>query len=113
MMTGSDTDSPLDYDLIADTYDRRYQVNDYSGVETALIAFVGEHCDQRVLEVGRGIGHWLRSLGDSGIRMTGLDASARDDLHAEISMKVVATHRFGLSPTADQPPLLIVRRLTS
>ena len=33
----------VDYDRIARTYDRRYQQNDYSGVEAALIAFVGEH----------------------------------------------------------------------
>jgi hypothetical protein len=41
----------VDYDQIAHTYDRRYQENDYSGVEAALIAFAGEHFDQRVLEV--------------------------------------------------------------
>jgi ubiquinone/menaquinone biosynthesis C-methylase UbiE len=67
----------VDYDLIANTYDRRYQENDYSGVEAALIAFVGEQFDQRVLEVGCGTGHWLRSFGGGGIRVTGLDASAR------------------------------------
>jgi ubiquinone/menaquinone biosynthesis C-methylase UbiE len=52
-------------------------VNDYSGVEAALIAFVGEHFDQRVLEVGCGTGHWLRSFDGTGIRVTGLDASAQ------------------------------------
>src|SRR5438128_2808085 len=67
----------VDYDLIAKTYDRRYQENDYSGVEAALIAFVGEQFDQRVLEVGCGTGHWLRCFGGTGIRVTGLDASAQ------------------------------------
>ena len=67
----------VDYDQIAATYDRRYQQNDYSGVEAALIAFVGEHFDQRVLEVGCGTGHWLRLLSDSGTRVTGLDVSAQ------------------------------------
>src|SRR5258708_38211390 len=66
----------VDYDHIAKTYDRRYQENDYSGVEAALMAFVGERFDQRILEVGCGTGHWLRSFGGRGIRVTGLDASA-------------------------------------
>jgi ubiquinone/menaquinone biosynthesis C-methylase UbiE len=67
----------VDYDHIATTYDRRYQHNDYSGVEAALIAFVGEHFNQRVLEVGCGTGHWLQVFAGSGTRLTGLDASAR------------------------------------
>ena len=67
----------VDYDHIAKTYDRRYQENDYSGVEAALTAFVGEHLDQRVLEVGCGTGYWLRSFGGAGIHVTGLDASAQ------------------------------------
>jgi SAM-dependent methyltransferase len=67
----------VDYDHIAKTYDRRYQQNDYSGVEGALSAFIGEYFDQRVLEVGCGTGHWLRSLGSGGIRVMGLDASAQ------------------------------------
>jgi ubiquinone/menaquinone biosynthesis C-methylase UbiE len=67
----------VDYDYVAKTYDRRYRENDYSGVEAALIAFVGEHFDQRVLEVGCGTGHWLRSIGSGGIRVVGLDASAQ------------------------------------
>ena len=67
----------VDYDHIAKTYDRRYQENDYSGVEASLIAFVGEHSDQDILEVGCGTGHWLRSLDGAGIRVTGADVSAR------------------------------------
>jgi len=73
----------VDYDQIATTYDRRYQQNDYSGVEAALIAFVGERFDQRVLEVGCGTGHWLRLFGDRGSRVTGLDASAQMLAHAK------------------------------
>jgi SAM-dependent methyltransferase len=67
----------VDYDHIANTYDRRYQENDYSGVAAALLAFVGEHVDHRVLEVGCGTGHWLQSLGSRGIRVAGLDPSAQ------------------------------------
>ena len=63
---------------------RNEQENDYSGVEAALIAFVAEHSDQRVLEVGCGTGHWLRSLDGAGIRVTGADASARMLAHARV-----------------------------
>jgi SAM-dependent methyltransferase len=52
----------LNYDSIAASYDRRYLVNDYSGVGDALLAFVGRDLRGRVLEVGCGTGHWLRLL---------------------------------------------------
>jgi len=73
----------VDYDHIATGYDRRYQVNDYSGVEAALIGFAGEPAGQHVLEVGCGTGHWLRRLGDAGARVTGLDPSAQMLAHAK------------------------------
>ena len=65
----------VNYDSIAATYDRRYLVNDYSGVERALMAFAGPNVTGRVLEVGCGTGHWLQLLGESGIRVAGVDAS--------------------------------------
>jgi ubiquinone/menaquinone biosynthesis C-methylase UbiE len=74
----------VDYDHIAKTYDRRYQENDYSGVEAALMAFVGERSDQHVLEVGCGTGHWLRSLDGAGIPVAGMDTSARMLAHARV-----------------------------
>ncbi len=67
----------VDYDHIAKTYDRRYQENDYSGVEAALMAFVGERADQHILEVGCGTGHWLRLLDGAGVPVAGVDTSAR------------------------------------
>ncbi len=67
----------VDYDTIASAYDRRYLVNDYSGVENALVAFAGQSLDARVLEVGCGTGHWLRLLSARGFRVAGLDASIR------------------------------------
>jgi ubiquinone/menaquinone biosynthesis C-methylase UbiE len=76
-MSGTAVTRRVDYDQIATTYDNRYQQNDYSGVEAALSAFVGERFDQRVLEVGCGTGHWLRLFGDRGSRVMGLDASAQ------------------------------------
>ena len=63
------------YDAIAESYDRRYLQNDYSGVEEALMAFVGQDLTGRVLEVGCGTGHWLRLLEENGIRVAGVDAS--------------------------------------
>jgi ubiquinone/menaquinone biosynthesis C-methylase UbiE len=65
----------LKYDEIAAHYDRRYLVNDYSGVEQALLAFVGPDLPGRVLEVGCGTGHWLTALTGRVGRVAGLDAS--------------------------------------
>jgi ubiquinone/menaquinone biosynthesis C-methylase UbiE len=68
---------PLNYDSIAATYNRRYRENDYSGVEKALMAFVGPELTGRVLEVGCGTGHWLRLLGENRYRVAGVDVSGR------------------------------------
>ena len=65
----------VNYDSIAANYDRRYAINDYSGVEEAWLAFVGQDFAGRVLEVGCGTGHWLRLLAERGIRVAGVDAS--------------------------------------
>jgi SAM-dependent methyltransferase len=65
----------VDYDSIAAGYDRRYLINDYSGVDEALSAFVGRDVTGRVLEVGCGTGHWLRLLAERGHRVAGVDAS--------------------------------------
>jgi ubiquinone/menaquinone biosynthesis C-methylase UbiE len=67
----------VNYDSIAPTYDRRYVVNDYSGVERALWGFVGPECTRRILEVGCGTGHWLQLLGEHAIRVAGVDVSER------------------------------------
>lgn len=65
----------LNYDSIAASYDRRYLVNDYSGVGDALRGFVGRNLPGPVLEVGCGTGHWLRLLAEGGHRVAGVDAS--------------------------------------
>jgi SAM-dependent methyltransferase len=65
----------VNYDEIAATYDRRYAINDYSGVADALVTFVGLHPPGRVLEIGCGTGHWLRLLSERGVRIAGVDAS--------------------------------------
>jgi SAM-dependent methyltransferase len=70
-----DPSRDLNYDVLAGTYDRRYEKDDYSGVEQALAAFVGKALDGWLLEVGCGTGHWLRMLGDRGARAAGVDSS--------------------------------------
>jgi len=66
-----------DYDQIAQTYDRRYERNQYAGVEKALRQFVGDRSGLRVLEVGCGTGHWLRVLQGLENYISGLDFSAQ------------------------------------
>lgn len=66
----------VDYDAIAGVYDRRYQQNDFSGIERAVTSFVGTEPGAVVVEVGCGTGRWLRLLRAKGIRATGMDASS-------------------------------------
>ena len=65
----------VDYDAVASAYERRYQLNDFSGIERAVTSFVGSTRDARIVEVGCGTGRWLRLLREGGIRATGADAS--------------------------------------
>lgn len=67
----------VDYDSIARTYDRRYERNQYAGVQHALLEFVRSNLELEVLEVGCGTGHWLEILNVHGMQLTGLDASAQ------------------------------------
>ena len=82
-----------DYDSIAPNYDRRYLENDYSGVERALMAFLGPDLAGRVLEVGCGTGHWLRLLDAKGIRVAGVDASGNMLTHARAQAQGAALAR--------------------
>lgn len=66
----------VDYDAIAGVYDRRYQQNDFSGVEKAVTSFAGSDPGALVVEAGCGTGRWLRLLRANGIRVIGMDASA-------------------------------------
>lgn len=63
----------VDYDRIADSYDRRYADYVYDGIEGALLQFA--HGATRPLEVGCGTGHWLERLRQEGHAVAGLDAS--------------------------------------
>jgi ubiquinone/menaquinone biosynthesis C-methylase UbiE len=64
-----------DYDSISSQYDRRYQRQQYPGIEQALFAFLGENSNVDVLEVGCGTGHWLKTLDSRTGVLTGLDLS--------------------------------------
>lgn len=68
---------PVDYDVIAPTYDRRYADNDYAGLECALQQLAGENPGVRVLEVGCGTGHWLALVSRHGACVAGIDTSAQ------------------------------------
>jgi ubiquinone/menaquinone biosynthesis C-methylase UbiE len=65
-----------EYQSIAPVFDRRYQGNDYSGVERALNAFLSSETAIDALDCGCGTGHWLTKLATPRRRIIGLDASA-------------------------------------
>jgi ubiquinone/menaquinone biosynthesis C-methylase UbiE len=60
------------YDSIAKDYNRRYDENDYSGIEHHLLEFVGKQ-SEGVLEVGCGTGHWLIALDNNNCKVTGIE----------------------------------------
>jgi len=65
-----------DYDSISSQYDRRYQGQEYPGIEQALLTFIGNSGNVDMLEVGCGTGHWLKGLKDRVGFLTGIDLSA-------------------------------------
>ena len=69
---------PVNYDVVAPTYARRYERNRYAGVRAALRRFVDSAPGAAVAEVGCGTGHWLAELSASGGHsLVGLDRSPR------------------------------------
>jgi ubiquinone/menaquinone biosynthesis C-methylase UbiE len=69
------SDVRKEYDAIARTYDRRYEINPLTGVEAALRHLVKEVGARRVLEIGCGTGHWLKILAPQVDWIIGLDPS--------------------------------------
>jgi ubiquinone/menaquinone biosynthesis C-methylase UbiE len=72
-----------DYRPIAPAFDRRYEVHDYSGVETALGIFLASEKRIDVLDCGCGTGHWLHGFASPDRRLVGLDASAEMLMQAD------------------------------
>jgi ubiquinone/menaquinone biosynthesis C-methylase UbiE len=66
----------VDYDLVAATYDKRYDRNRYDGVQAVLERFVDPARCANAAEVGCGTGHWLAELCDRVPCTAGLDLSA-------------------------------------
>jgi SAM-dependent methyltransferase len=83
----------VDYDAIASAYDRRYQHNDFSGIDSAVTSFVEPTPDARVVEVGCGTGRWLRLLCGS-LRVTGVDASFGMLSHAQAPVVQAAAEQL-------------------
>ena len=67
--------TPVDYDSIAPSFDRRYAHNRFDGIERALARFVGTATRPSVLEVGCGTGHWLASIAEGAGLVAGVDRS--------------------------------------
>jgi ubiquinone/menaquinone biosynthesis C-methylase UbiE len=70
----------VDYDLIAPTYNQRYQAGNHPGIAAAIRRLYQEMEAGRLLEVGCGTGHWLAGLAGQhpkgASRLFGLDLSA-------------------------------------
>ena len=66
----------MDYDVVAPTYDTRYERNRYDGVRAVLQRFIGEPGCVDAAEVGCGTGHWLAELRGRIRTAAGLDLSA-------------------------------------
>jgi len=76
--------SRLDYDSIAKVYDRRYEQNEYAGLERALLEFAADA--RALLEVGCGTGHFIGLVTARGRAAVGLDLSARMLAQARASL---------------------------
>jgi len=70
---GSPSGPTVDYDRLAEAYDRRYELHHYTGVERLLVAT--SQPGACVLEVGCGTGYWLEVLARRGARPVGVDPS--------------------------------------
>ena len=72
----------LNYDTLAEEYNRRYEESSDTGISAALNRLVRQTKPQRILEAGCGTAHWLRKIQPTGnynsvrpFLRTGLDLS--------------------------------------
>ena len=70
----ADAPRVVDYDRIADRYDRRYELYAYAGVLETLQNFLTPAIAVAA-EVGCGTGHWLRALAGHASQIMGLEPS--------------------------------------
>jgi ubiquinone/menaquinone biosynthesis C-methylase UbiE len=69
---------PVDYDVVAPVYERRWARENYEGIQECLRRFLAGAKDGAVAEVGCGTGHWLAFVSGEAFRtVVGLDRSAR------------------------------------
>jgi len=65
----------VDYDDVAQTYNRRYERNRSEGVRVALHDFLGDAGNLDVAEIGCGTGHWLADIAERVRSEVGIDPS--------------------------------------
>jgi ubiquinone/menaquinone biosynthesis C-methylase UbiE len=65
----------VDYDVVASTYDRRYDHNRFDGIRDTLLQFIADAHDADVAEVGCGTGHWLGEVASIARSVVGIDPS--------------------------------------
>jgi len=80
-----------DYRSIAPTFDRRYEVHDYRGVEAVGI-FLASEVRIDVLDCGCGTAHWLKRLTSPNRHLVGLDASAEMLIQAARDRQLELVH---------------------
>jgi ubiquinone/menaquinone biosynthesis C-methylase UbiE len=68
--------TPVDYDVVASTYDRRYDRHRFDGTRDTLLHFIGDARDAIVAEVGCGTGHWLGEVAGVAPSVVGIDPSS-------------------------------------
>jgi SAM-dependent methyltransferase len=99
-VTGRERGTPVNYDAVAPTYDRRYERRRYDGIDACLRAFVAGAAGP-VAEMGCGTGHWTSVVASLGCgRAIGLDLSSGMLARARVQAPAAALVRG----TADRLP---------
>lgn len=101
----------VNYDEIADTYDRRYAVDSLDGIARTLERLALDLDAERVLEVGCGTGRWLDALAATPGTVIGLDASPgmlRRAQERDKNLRLVCAHAERLPLAVGQFDLLFV-----
>ena len=65
----------VDYDVVAPTYNRRYEHSRVDGIRDTLRRFIGDADNIIVVEIGCGTGHWLSEIVPSVGLAVGIDPS--------------------------------------